>query len=684
MNAFAVFFASAAVFLAGFRLLGSASAQWPASLRLVLAILLFFAVCHLALWVHCTGWSLLAVALGAAVGSAAIAGEGLQALTDSLGRLRPVVFLLGIITITGLPLVAVPITAFLTSPGELGLHLQYLVSVNSRDAMVAIYVAAICYALAPSSRMKTVLALLATVVATLALVYSFVLPFGFPQMSGLTFEQAPVDAVTRIPRVVLDLALVASVGLGICAWLRRSGARPVMAALLIVNLSVGVSVALTVMRPESGAAGGPDQAARLPAQPLRYSRTQPNVLIVFLDRFMGSYVEGILASDPGIAGRLQGFVWYPRTVSAGQNSIAGVHPMLGGYDYMPLAMNERGRSLRDQSVEAFSILPWNFAQNDYRVNVVSPRGLGFTMAGDCRYLEMERVTCTHIPAGVAARRARELDMPAVELSKANYADLLVLLGAMRSAPYSIKEVIYRRGPWRPFLDHSAGTTFREWAELEALGELSNFESADSNFNFVSNILPHEPYYMGEDCKPRREKFAVSTAEFRRRGHSSLFSLQHEIGARCTLLAVVRYMDVLKQAGVYDNTLVIIVSDHGIVGPVEDRSTRAVAGGTVAREFVRTRSVLLVKEPGAIGDLRISEAFMPNAEVPRIACEQIGGCVNPFLGGIPIETRGRDDPFEVAIVPWQFNLQQPDAFVVQQQLELRGRDPYDASGWVTVR
>ena len=129
--------------------------------------------------------------------------------------------------------------------------------------------------------------------------------------------------------------------------------------------------------------------------------------------------------------------------------------------------------------------------------------------------------------------------------------------------------------------------------------------------------------------------------------------------------------------------IVVVSDHGIVGPVEDTSTRAVAGGTRSNAYVRTRPVLLVKAPGAAGALRVSEDFMPNAEMPRIVCEDIGGCVNPYLNNRPIEARGRDDPFQVSLVPWQFSLQEPDAFVIRSQLTLKGRDPYDARGWSGV-
>ncbi len=398
------------------------------------------------------------------------------------------------------------------------------------------------------------------------------------------------------------------------------------------------------------------------------------LLFLFLDRFMGSYVESILQTDPEIATKLSGFTWYPRTLSPGENSVAGVHPMLGGYDYTPVEMNMRGELLRDLSVEAFSILPYNFSKHGYRVNVVSPRGLGFTMAGECKYLEMPGVYCSHVPRSIAKQRAEERGFPLDDLSKSSYSDLLVLLASMRTTPYVLKEVLYEKGPWQPFLNHTAGTTFREWAELHALPALSKTDAAESNYNFVSNILPHEPYFMGEDCQPQRKPFSVNDEEVVRRGHTSLFSLQHAIAARCALLVVADYMETLKRAGVYDNTKIVIVSDHGIVGAVEDSSTRAVAGGTQGNAFVRTRSLLLVKERGAQGPLRVSEEFAPNAEVAHILCKEIGGCVNPYLNNKPIEALGRDDPFYVSLVPWQFNLQNPRSFVINQQLALKGRIP----------
>ncbi len=677
-------FVDCLLLLAAFRGLSSPRAGLPATVRVALGLLVVLFVSLGTFWFYCGRWTPLLLATAVAIGSVGLQGDGLRSFGESMGRSRFAIYLLSVATLTELVYLFVPITTFLTSPGELGIHLDYLLTVNLRDAMVLVYAATALYALAPSPRMKTALTLTALCALALALVYSSVLPFGYPMMSGLMFEQIPVRSNARLLRLVVDLAVVMATGLALSRALRRFAARRFVVAILLANVSLVVAATVAATSNQVAGAGGGGGGAQDLQQPLRFSKTKPNVLIVFLDRFMGSYVEEILAARPELAQRLSGFTWYPRTVSAGENSIAGVHAMLGGYDYTPYAMNARHEPLVDLSTEAFSILPYNFARKGYRVNLVNPGGLGFTMEGDCSFIDLPGVICSHIPPEVVKRRAEQMHFPLRKISESSYADLLVLLASMRSAPYLLKEAIHMRGPWRPFLDHSAGTTFRVWAQLKAFPDLSFTDAGESNLNIVSSILPHEPYFLGEDCLPRQERFEPPADVLRRSGQPSVFSLQHAIAARCALLMTADYLDYLKSAGVYDGTKIVIVSDHGIVGDVEDHSQRALAGGTMDNAYVRTRSVLLVKDVGATGPLRVSEEFLPNAEVPRIVCEEIGGCVNPYLGNREIAALGRDDPFFVTLVPWQFSLQEPDAFVVRAQLALTGKDPFNARNWTIAK
>lgn len=681
MGALTVFAFGSAVFLAGLQLIQMLELRIGKSTGFAAKVTLLFLVAVAALWHTGTVWSLVSVALAAVAAMWMMCRQTLDAAVHLLGPYRLPLFLLSVFGIASLVMVAIPITTFLTSPGEIGIHIDRLLKVNVRDVMVVVYAATVLYLLATHASARAGMAVLTVGAFFLCWVYAFALPFGYPMLTGLAFEQLAQPLQTAVLRGIADLFVVVSVSLVLRKLWQRFGTRAVFGSLVLANFSVVLVAGFSIGRDQVGTAGD-NNNAQVSALPLVFSRSHPNTLFIFLDRFMGSHVEAVLESDPALAARLTGFTWYPRTVSAGENSIAGVHPMLGGYDYLPTEINARGKPLRDQSVEAFSILPYNFAAKDYRVHVINPRGLGFTMMGDCSFLDIRGVTCTHIPASVSHRKAQAMGFPVKALAEANYADLLVLLGAMRVAPYAMKDALYAKGPWQPFLDHSAGTTFREWAELHALEAMTRVDDLGPVFNLITNILPHEPYFMGLNCLPRPQRLDLPNEQIKRLGHDNLFALQHANTARCALLEVARYVDFMKKAGIYDNTTIAIASDHGIVGSVHDTSRRAVAGGATANTYVSLRPLVMIKKAGAHGPLQISETFMPNAEVPIALCADIGGCINPYLDNRPVTTMGRDDPFTATLVPWQFSSQKPDAFVIRKQWVLRGKDPFDIKGWST--
>lgn len=89
------------------------------------------------------------------------------------------------------------------------------------------------------------------------------------------------------------------------------------------------------------------------------------------------------------------------------------------------------------------------------------------------------------------------------------------------------------------------------------------------------------------------------------------------------LRLAEWFDRLKDMGVYDNTRIIIVSDHGSGG---------VPPGFPQVDH-RSIATLLVKDFGADGPVATDPSFMTNADTPAIALEGVvDGARNPFTGG----------------------------------------------------
>ena len=110
------------------------------------------------------------------------------------------------------------------------------------------------------------------------------------------------------------------------------------------------------------------------------------------------------------------------------------------------------------------------------------------------------------------------------------------------------------------------------------------------------------------------------------------------GVRTTLLrrdAVYRrvgaFLDKLRELGLYDSSLIVISSDHGVALPPEGfKGDRDVFGGPLSEISGSALALLVVKPPQATGPVRISEAPSAISDIPATIVDTLG-LKNPFQG-----------------------------------------------------
>ena len=112
--------------------------------------LIFFVDACAVLWLVPRAWGVAYFFALVCLSVIALPSGQTAGLSRKLGGVKFPLYLLSIFTVSTLAYVHLPITTFLTSPGEIGIHLDYLLSTNLRDAMVLVYVAAALYAFAVS------------------------------------------------------------------------------------------------------------------------------------------------------------------------------------------------------------------------------------------------------------------------------------------------------------------------------------------------------------------------------------------------------------------------------------------------------------------------------------------------------------------------------------------------------
>jgi hypothetical protein len=164
-------------------------------------------------------------------------------------------------------------------------------------------------------------------------------------------------------------------------------------------------------------------------------------------------------------------------------------------------------------------------------------------------------------------------------------------------------------------------TIECYSLLDFLPRLTGINGEErGSFIIFVNDLTHEPaFFQAPDYTPVSEVTDYGTGAF---VHNALY---HVNIASYLLLA--KWFDFLKQNDVYNNTRIIIVSDHGT--GVKTPETIILPDGTASSAY---HPILFVKDfdaPMGEGGM-IDDRFMTNADVPLFALQGIiEDPVNPF-------------------------------------------------------
>lgn len=174
--------------------------------------------------------------------------------------------------------------------------------------------------------------------------------------------------------------------------------------------------------------------------------------------------------------------------------------------------------------------------------------------------------------------------------------------------------------------------------LDALPGITHIsDSAQNNFILMANETPHEGVILQKpDYVP---SLHADNTEFEGRHEYIVDGRKLDFGNgysqekfyhanMATMLRLGEWFDYLRENNVYDNTRIILVSDHAAMyGNFEEL---LLEDGTDATIFY---PLLMVKDFGSTG-FTTSDKFMTNGDVPTLAADGlIRDPVNPFTGKI---------------------------------------------------
>ncbi len=325
-----------------------------------------------------------------------------------------------------------------------------------------------------------------------------------------------------------------------------------------------------------------------------------NIILLIFDELQGDVFSELLAQDPRLKELFDGFVYFPDTVAGASFTEIAVPFLLTGEIY-------------DNSIPRSRFLEQSFTRQ-----AVSKLLLDHGFDAELYPWEALANGAIYLREGIASNFKSHVVSPGYRKELREYA-LLLNIAMFRSAPHGVKRHLYDQGTWG-------------WKELAAGGKAEKRRPAyyDNNSSLTeltrrSRARKDAPvfkayHFAGAHIPLHDYGGSGEPVEYNRANYLRVYS--H------LLMSAAEYLARLKEIGVYDDTMIFILGDHGS-GRASDllvpprRSGDFPGGSTPAArddDFqlwkARALPLLLAKPFGARGSLRESRAPASLGDLPK--------------------------------------------------------------------
>jgi membrane protein insertase Oxa1/YidC/SpoIIIJ len=362
----------------------------------------------------------------------------------------------------------------------------------------------------------------------------------------------------------------------------------------------------------------------------KFSRTGKNILVIMLDKAISGYIPYIFNEKPELYNSFEGFTWYRNAISFGAYTNYGSPGIFGGYEYTPLEIQARKDvPLVEKHNEALLLIPRIFLEQgggEY-VSVTDPPYANYKWVPDLSiFAAYTEIDAKNIRGKYNAQWMKKKQMTVIDVGEI-IKSKLIRFSFFKCAPLLLRSVVYDNGKWLMADGDKIGrvslTMLNNYIDLDVLTDITSVSDIRFNaYNVITNDITHESNFLQfPDYIPINEITDIGNGPF-----SNEENYHVNVAA---LLLLGKWFDFLKENGVYDNTRIIIVSDHG--RPLNSKFPNDVVLPN-GWNLTMLNAFLLVKDFNTYGLLSIDDSFMTNADVPLIALEGIvENPVNPWTG-----------------------------------------------------
>lgn len=357
------------------------------------------------------------------------------------------------------------------------------------------------------------------------------------------------------------------------------------------------------------------------------STNHSNILVLMLDGFTGLHMGELMKMDSSLKEELTGFTWYSNTLSSGNVTYTSENSIIGGHSSTAYEVNKRSDSIVsvvDEMEKSYINLSNTLNKDDYDVSFIN------IQFGNCENIinATQNTTCTSTDKDARAFNQYFLAKNPEYQTGENFSFLPInIFGIFYSAPYSVREQVYAFSQWA---DEEAAASHGKYSKVPLanyafldgfIDQLNIKKTTRPTYKYLATNFVHIPYfYADETCK-------ISNRQ----------STEQIYNEYCLMQDIKRLVSKLKENNAYDNTMIILVSDHNFVS---DTSTEHSSQPGFDYDSLPSRGLglLMVKDFNATAEVQESDIFLSNADVPSIICSQLTDC-----SAYPVDPRINPNP-----------------------------------------
>jgi len=362
-----------------------------------------------------------------------------------------------------------------------------------------------------------------------------------------------------------------------------------VAFLIAVALALSVQPAFVDQKPfDADMLNRPDNSI------FEYS-PEKNVIVLLIDALPGDIFAEIIKRREDIRAEFDGFTLFPNAVSSAPTTLMNMHSIYSGRPYT-------GGSIRDHYMQAAK----DGIFSDARSN-----GYESVHLGPATYV---------CGADKCVKREDMMGYGRLENAIGSYL-LLVETAALRVAPTPMHEWMYNRGNGRLFVaKYPVGHVEQSIAVFRHSHKVvSAAAEKPATFRFLHLFVSHPPLSVDEKCNPAEPGKITRAA----------FSAQSE----CGLDLLATYLKSIKANGVYANSTIVVVSDHGTdtIAPTDEQPFVYEGIRMISGRAQRFNPTFAVKPALASGEIEINYAPVANSDLRATLCALAFECPNDVKG-----------------------------------------------------